>query len=220
MAWWPSRAPGSGRAPYRSTPPVPGGRVSCGWTPGVDRWSGGRWEGPRGLFADRAGPVDPAQRRSTVDLGCRPHRPHPLPRARRARGSPGRPLVPGAGRLPGHAVHRHRRRVDSLHGRGLADRQPAPTTSPLRPGTGESVGRSRMELSPRPDPQRDRNGATGSGRPTRARSRGGGGGRDTRPAFGGRRSRGRPRPPPIWPSRRPAGSAVPPPGRRPTRSTR
>ena len=82
-ASWPSRAPASGRAPFRSTPP--GSRsasASCGSTPG------GRPHGParggrtgRGVLPDGPGPVDPPQRRRAVDLGCRSDRPHPVPRA-------------------------------------------------------------------------------------------------------------------------------------------
>ena len=50
--------------------------------------------------------LGPTQRRRAVDVGGRSHRPHAVPRARRAgRGGTG-PVVPGAGRLPVDAVHR------------------------------------------------------------------------------------------------------------------
>ena len=63
----------------------------------------------------------------------RPGQPHAPPRARRARGRRRGALVPGAGRLPDHALHREGGGHPRLDERRLAHRQPAPRPAGVRP---------------------------------------------------------------------------------------
>ena len=130
---WPCRAPGSGRAPSRSDAAGRPVGPCLMWldTRGADlvrRAVGGpvggyaplalaRWIRHSGGAPSTSG-ADPIGHMLFLE--------HALPEVAR-----GRPLVPGAGRLPLHALHRGGRRLAGLDGRGLAHRQPAsPTASP------------------------------------------------------------------------------------------
>ncbi len=126
--------------------------------------------------------LDQAIRRRPVPLGGRPHRAHALPAGRRA-GEPGRgPVVPRAGRLPVHVLHRHPGGIPCLHGRRLAHRQPAPRRAGLRPGAGGPFGRRPGAVAPAPPHGHgDRNGPPSGGDRSRPSGRRAGGHRHAGP---------------------------------------
>ena len=166
--------------------------------------------------------VDPAHRRRTVDVGRRPDRPHAATRARRARRGRASPLVPRAGGLPDHALHRR--------GRGHATpRWPAAWLTDNRrldrlaydPVLVRPAGVPGRKLPPLvPTARRGGRGAGRTWPRTSGSGRGRGGHRHARPPLGGRRRRRRPgatrR---TWPSPPRRGSAARVPARRPTPST-
>ena len=146
---WASTVPGRRRRP-------PGrASASCGRTPGAARLvrqGGGRarsaatppspWPGGSATAAARRRRRAPT-RSATC---CSSSTTSPTVAARR-------PLVPGAGRLPVHALHRRGRGLAGLDGRGLADRQPPTRTrSATTRSWSEASGVPAHKLPPlRPD---------------------------------------------------------------------
>ena len=91
--------------------------------------------------------VDPSHRRRALDRGRRPDRAHAAPRHRSARHRERRALVPRAGRLHRHALHRRSDRHARVDDRRVAHRQPRPHHARLRRQAARARRRRRVEAA-------------------------------------------------------------------------
>ena len=129
--------------------------------------------------------LDPPHRRCSLAVRRRPRQPHAPSGARRARGRCGGALVPGAGRLSDHALHRPGGCEPCLDERRLAHGQPAPRPARVRPCARAQDGpRSEQAAAAGRDRHADRRRSSRGRRRSRHQPRGAGRHRHPRPALG------------------------------------